>query len=77
VSERSEDFIGGGDIVESLQAEPEGLGAGVAVTLAAQEAAQAGDPPHGFVQRGRLERERCQVPFSPDDVDNEHHNWLT
>ena len=48
-----EDFIGFGDIVEPLQAQPERLGAGVAVAFASQEAAQIGDEAQGLIQRRR------------------------
>jgi len=48
-----EDFPHGGEVVEALQAEPEGWGAGFAVALASQKAPQGGEPAEGLPQAGQ------------------------
>jgi hypothetical protein len=50
----SEDFPHGGEVVEALQAQPEGLGTGLAVAFASQKAPQGGEPAEGLPQARRL-----------------------
>ena len=55
------------EVASALQADPEGLGAGWSITLAAQMAAQAGDPAEYGRQRGRSDR---RGPTVNRDVDS-------
>jgi hypothetical protein len=54
---RDEDFLSDGDangeFPNSLQADPQGLGAGLTLALAPEKTTEAGDSPHHLVQRGR------------------------
>ena len=54
-----EDFPGGGDVVEALEAAPQDDHAGFAVVFAAEEAAKARDHPHRFARARRLGGWRC------------------
>src|SRR5882724_4538927 len=45
---------GGGDIVHSLEAAPQGLGSGLAIGFAGEETAELGDGTDHLTQRGRL-----------------------
>src|SRR6266853_1923110 len=49
-----ENFPGGADVVQPLQSKPDGLRAGLSVTLASQETAQASQHADGFPQTGWL-----------------------
>ena len=62
-----EDFPGGGDVVEALEAAPEDDHAGFAVVFAAEEAAKARDHPHRFARVRRLGgRGRAAVGVAPE-----------
>ena len=45
---------GGGDVVHSLEAAPQGLGSRLAIGFAGEKAAELGDGADHLVQRGRL-----------------------
>ena len=49
---------GGGDVVQALQAAPEGLGTGLAVGFAGEETAELGDQEDHLAERRRLRRRR-------------------
>jgi hypothetical protein len=56
----SHHFIHGGEIVEPLQAQPEGLGSGFTVAFASEKATETGYHPRklteggGMIRRGRV-----------------------
>ena len=56
------------EVASALQADPEGFGAGRAVALAAQMAAEAGDPTEHGRQRGRDDRRGLVVDGDVDGL---------
>ena len=54
--------VHGGQVVEALEAEPHGLGAGLAVAFPAEEAAELCSHTNGLSERGRLFRCRVMGP---------------